>query len=190
MKKALCVAMALAMTVGMSAAVFADETESAQEGVVKFSYQDIDPDVYEGAWFSTGLGFDMYLPADWEVAELTDDMVEAGVAFVAGNEEDGANTVITYTQVPEEAGDYDMDALGEEIAAANTTAVYADLNGIPAVIFENEESEVDGFAMLAEGGYVISGVISAPADVEFADYDPFFQNIIMSISPTEAETEG
>ena len=190
MKKALCVAMAIMMTAGMAVAVNAEEAGSTPDNPVSFDYHDLDPEVYEGAWVDTGLGFDMYLPADWAVEEITDEMVEAGVVFVAGSEETGANTVITFTEIPEEAGDYDMEKLGAELAASNSVAMFVDLSGIPAVIFENEESESDGFAMLTDGGYLISGVISGPRDVAFEDNDPLFQNIITSISPTEEETEG
>lgn len=190
MKKALCVAMALMMTASMSTAAFAEDAGSSVDNPIQFDYHDIDETVYDGVWYATGLGFDVYLPDTWTQAELTDEMTEAGVAFMAGDEETGANMVISVGELPEEAKDYDLEQLGVELAASNTTALYADLSGIPAVIFENDDTEISGFSMLTETGYLISGVMSAPRDVSYDDYGPFFYNMTLSISPSEqAETE-
>ncbi len=191
---AIVTAALMAMTVFAAPAAFADETEagvgSTSDNPIVFDYHDIDETVYEGQWWDTGLGFDMYLPADWVDADLTEEMVEAGVVHIYGEDGGGANCTIVYTELPAEVADtYDIDQLGTELAASNTTAMFADLSGIPAVIFENDETCISGFSMLTEDGYMIQGVISAPSDDQYEEYGPVFGNITMSISPTETEAE-
>lgn len=199
MKKRIALMTTAVMVVATIAvpAVFANQTDEAAGSTVDnpivFDYQDIDESIYEGKWFDTELGFEVYLPADWEESEVTDEMAEAGLVFIAGENEEtgGANLVITYTEVPEEVKEsYDLEQLGLELAETNTTAMYADLNGIPAVIFENDETQVNGFAFLTSNGFVISGVISASPEIGYEEYGPYIMNMTMSISPTESDTEA
>ena len=154
---------------------------------VEFNYEDIDETVYDGAWFETGLGFDVYLPEEWEEVDITDEMAEAGLMFMAGEPGGGANIAITAAEIPaDQADSYDIEQLGEELAGTVTTAMYADLSGIPAVIFENEETKVSGFSTVV-AGYIVTGVISAPSDDEYEEYGPHIMNIITSVSLTPDE---
>ena len=190
MKKAILGAMVIMASAALSFGAYAEEgIGSTVDNPVVFNYaEDIDESVYDGMWVDTGLGFDVYLPDDWDVSEVTEEMVDAGVVFVAGEDEEtgGANMVITLTELPEEAAGYDVEQLGVELAQNNTTALYADLSGLPAVIFENDETEISGFAMLTENGYLITGVISA-AEGMYEEYGPYFMNMTASISPSEDE---
>ena len=193
MKKVLAMIMLVVMIgAAMGTAAFADEAEpgSTADNPVEMTLEDVDEDLYDGVWVETGLGFDVYLPEDWVLVDITDEMADAGLVFMAGEDGGGANLTITLAEIPEEvAKDYDYEKLGEELAQTNTTAMYALLNGIPAVVFENEETKVSGFAMLTEDGFIITGVISAPSDDEevYEAFAPYMKNIIMSVSPTEAE---
>ena len=192
MKKTLGMALAVLMASSLTVAAYAGEDAgSTADNPVEFSYEDIDTSVYDGAWFDTGLGFDVYLPEDWEESELTDEMTQAGVAFVAGEDEEtgGANMIITCSELPDVAAGYTLEQLGQELAAANTTALFADLNGIPAVIFENDETGISGYAFLTENGYIVAGVISPSPEIGYEDYGPYFQNMIMSVSPSEEDAE-
>lgn len=193
MKKriAMMTAAMMTMSVLFAPAVFAEGSEagSTSDNPVVFDYkQDVSEDVYEGQWWDTGLGFDIYLPADWVDSDLTEEMVEAGVVHIYGEDGGGANCTITCTEIPAEVADtYDINALGEELASVNTTAMYAELSGIPAVIYANDEACISGFAMLSGDGYLLQGVISAPSDDQYEEYGPVFENITASISPTESE---
>jgi len=195
MKKqiALMTTAVIAITLLAAPSVFAEEAGagSTSDNPVVFDYKDVDESVYEAQWWDTGLGFDICLPADWIDNDLTDEMTESGVVHIYGEEGGGANCTIVYTELPEEVVDtYDINQLGTEIAASNTTALFADLSGIPAVVFENDETFVTGFSILTDDGCLIQGVISAPSDDQYDEYDPVFKNIITSISPTETETEA
>ena len=198
MKKKIALMMATMMTAAAIAPMaYAEaETEAALgttvDNPIGCDYHDMDPDVYEGAWVSTGLGFDMYLPADWVLTDISDEEAEAGLVFRAGEEGGGANVCITCTLIPEEVADtYDYEAMKAEYDAAGISAMYADLNGIPAILFDNDDAKVSGFSIIPGDGTVISGVIAPPSDEEYDDYAPYGQNMIMSVSPTEeAETEA
>lgn len=197
MKKHIAVVTAAMMVLTSLAApaVFADAAEaeagSTSDNPIVFDYHDIDETLYEPQWWDTGLGFDICLPADWVDAELTQEMVDAGVAHIYGEDGGGANCTIVVTELPAEAVDtYDIDQLGKEMAENSTLAMYADLSGIPAVIFENDETCISGFAMLTDDGRMIQGVISAPTDEQYEEYGPVFGNITMSISPTETAADS
>lgn len=192
MKRTISTALALLMTVSMASAAWAEEDAagSTPDNPVVFDYADIDESVYDGVWVDTELGFDVFIPEDWDVSEITDEMAESGIAFVAGEDEEtgGANMVITVTELPEDQA-YDLETLGEELAGSMTSAMYADLNGIPAVIFENEDTETSGFAIPIDdedGSYLVTGVISGP-EGGYEEFSPSILNMIMSVSPYEDE---
>lgn len=166
----------------MTTAAFADG-ETADDPV-KLDYRDIDTAVYDGAWVDTGLGFDVYLPSDWVLVDITEEQAAAGLAFQAGEEGGGANMTVTMMEAPE---GYDLDQLAQELAASATTAAYADLNGIPGVIFDNLETMVSGFGMLTDDGMLITGVVSAPSDDQYEAYSPYIKNMILSVSPSVPE---
>ena len=188
MKKLMAILLTLAVLCSVTVAASAAEAGSAPTTPVEMKYQDIDASVYDGVWVKTGLGFDVYLPEDWVLVDITDDQAAAGLAFLAGEDGGGANLTVTRMPLPEEVADsYDYEQLGQELAASNTTAMYADLNGIPAVVFKNDETKVCGFCFLPDDGTVVSGVISAPTDDQFEEYSPYMENIIMSVSPSIAE---
>lgn len=198
MKKKIALILATMMTVAAIAPCAFAEAETEEGGLIntadtaiEFDYHDIDEDLYDGVWVATGLGFDMYLPADWELIDITDEMAEAGLVFGAGEEGGGANVMITCAALPEEVVDtYDIDALAEELAATYTSATYLDLNGIPAVGFDNDETKTSGFCILPGDGTLITGVIAPPSDDEYEEYGPYFANMFMSVSATEvSETE-
>lgn len=178
---ALILVLALAASLITTAAYAEGETADAP---VKLDYHDIDASVYEGAWVTTGLGFDVYLPVDWILVNITEEQAAAGLAFQAGEEGGGANMTVTKMEAPK---DYSLDQLAKEMAAATTTALYADMNGIPGVIFDNLETMVSGFSMLTDSGAVITGVVSAPSDDQYEAYSPYIKNMILSVSPSVPE---
>ena len=103
MRKRLAAVLAAMMVVSaISPAVYAEDATAGTtpDNPVEFSYEDIDETVYDGAWFETGLGFDVYLPEEWEEVDITDEMAEAGLMFMAGEPGGGANIAITAAEIP------------------------------------------------------------------------------------------
>ncbi|MCR5138337.1 MAG: hypothetical protein K6C12_14820 [Oscillospiraceae bacterium] len=178
---ALILVLALAASL-MTTAVYA-AGETADDPII-LDYHDIDTSVYDGAWVSTGLGFDVYLPSDWVLVDITAEQAAAGLAFLAGEEGGGANMTVTMMDAPQ---GYSLDQLAQELAATATTASYADLNRIPGVIFENLETKVSGYGILTASGVLITGVISAPSDDQYEAYSPYIKNMILSVSPSVTE---
>ncbi len=79
-KSILAVVLVLTLLAGlMTTAAYADG-ESA-DAPIKMDYHDMDNSVYEGAWVSTGLGFDLYLPVDWILVNIPAEQAAAGLAF-------------------------------------------------------------------------------------------------------------
>ena len=72
-KNVLALILALVLAAGCMAvpAYAAGQEGSTPDNPVKMDYHDIDTSVYNGVWVSTGLGFDVYLPEDWVIVELT-----------------------------------------------------------------------------------------------------------------------
>ena len=163
----------------MTTAAYADGDSA--DAPIKMDYHDMDSSVYEGAWISTGLGFDMYLPVDWILVNIPAEQAAAGLAFQAGEEGGGANVTVTVAETPK---GYDLDQLAQELAATMTTTAYADLNGIPCVVFDNMDTMVSGFGMLTDKNGLITGVISAPSDDQYEAYKPYIKNMLLSVSPT------
>ena len=184
-KSILAFLLVLALFAGCMTAAYADGQEgSTPDNPVKLDYHDMDASVYDGVWVSTGLGFDVYLPADWELVEITKEQADAGLAFMAGEKGGGANMTVTLSGTP---ANYSIEQLGKELAASVTTAMYADLNGLDAVIFENDDTKVTGYCMLTVDNDLITGVMSAPSDDQYDAYTPWLKNMLMSVSPTLPE---
>ena len=65
--------------------------------------------------------------------------------------------------------------------------MYADLNGLPAVIFENDNTKVTGYSMLTGDNGLITGVMSAASDDQYDAYAPWLKNMLLSVSPSTPE---
>ena len=166
-----------------------DETEefdaASYEGIgtsldnpVPFDYHNVDASAYEGVWVETGLGFDVYVPNDWEVLDIPEEAAAQGLVFGVGEPGGGNNLMVTAIALSDDT--YDLESAMAELSPNYQYIYYADLSGIPAICFEDDTNDVCGFCFISDG-YLISGVSSGDAG------DPTIQNIIISVSPTEAE---
>ena len=168
MRKRLAVIMLAGMMMGISpvGAMMAAETEVTTESSaadIVLSYEDMDPNAYEGTWISTGLGFDLYLPSDWDVLEVSDDSYHEGMQVT-------------------------VDDIYKQLGDAGYKSLYKmDLNGIPAVGFDIDDQKVSGVAFADTDGGMYT-VQLGPNDDK--DFEPIMKNIFMSISPTTAESEA
>lgn len=188
MKKRLAVIMLAGMMMGISpVGAMAAETEVTTESSaadIVLSYEDMDPNAYEGTWISTGLGFDLYLPSDWDVLEVSDENAKQGIVYQAADSAKGWNIAVSY----HEGMQVTVDDIYKQLGDAGYKSLYKmDLNGIPAVGFDIDDQKVSGVAFAdADGGMYT--VQLGPNDDK--DFEPIMKNIFMSISPTTAESEA
>ena len=87
-KKMLTLFLAGVMTAGLSVFTFAEaETETPNDEVLEVTMEMMDPDLYEGTWVPFEAGFDLYLPTDWNVLDLTEDNIDDGIIFMVSPQE-------------------------------------------------------------------------------------------------------
>jgi hypothetical protein len=187
MKKRLAVIMLAGMMMSLSpVGVMAAKTETATESSaadIVLNYKDMDPNAYEGTWVSTGLGFDLYLPSDWDVLEVSDENAKQGIVYQAADSAKGWNIAVSY----HEGMQVTADDIYKQLKDSGYKSLYkVDLNGISAVGFDLDDQKVSGvaFADVDGGMYTVQ---LGPNDDK--DFKPIMNNIFMSISPTTAESE-
>lgn len=185
-KKVFALLMAGMMVFGGTMPVFAEaetETEAQSEDTIVWSYEDIDPDVYEGEWFAFDYGFDLYLPTDWEEADTegSDNMV------YALNSPDGKMSMAITCNTAEEMGTKaELEAVKTALESEGFTGLAdAEINGISAVGFDGEEN-VSGIAFVGESGNMYT-ILVGPLETE--EQQKIALNIFMSFSESETEEE-
>ena len=185
-KKVIVLLMAGMMVFGGTMPVFAEaetETEAQSEDTIVWSYEDIDPDVYEGEWFAFDYGFDLYLPTDWEEADTegSDNMV------YALNSPDGKMSMAITCNTAEEMGTKaELEAVKTALESEGFTGLAdAEINGISAVGFDGEEN-VSGIAFVGESGNMYT-ILVGPLETE--EQQKIALNIFMSFSESETEEE-
>lgn len=188
MKKLRALALIGMMAFSMSAAAFA---EAETEGEIQELTYEMMSDVYEGSWISSGVGYDLYLPNDWEFEELDEEQQAAGIVFVCGNQETGRNVTMV-AEAEDAISGTTLEALETQLSAEGSgysDFAYLMVNDIEVLSYDNKEAEVAGLAWLGEGGRLFTMSMGPTSDEEFK---PIAQNILLSLSMTgeEAETEA
>lgn len=187
-KKIMAMVCAAAMIGGVSAPVWAaDDTETAAEAaeVTEYTYDMLEKEAYEGTWLSFEPGFDLYVPSDWEVLEVSEeDQKEHGLMFQTKAPDDsGDNMVVTATDIGK---DYDTDKMKAELETEET---YTDIekviiNGIEAVVFNTDVTY--GLAFLDDDGIMYNVQMGELSD-ENAE---IAQNLFISLRVTETTDDG
>lgn len=182
----LCAAtMLTGATVPVWAAEEAEDTETAAEAadITELTLDMLEEAAYEGTWLSFEPGFDLYVPSDWNVLEVTDKDKEDGVMFIAQDpeSEDGTNMVVTGTDVGTE---YDLDSMAQELIDAKYIDVEkVCINGIYAVSFETESTY--GIAFLDDAEGIMYNVQVGPKAEEL---QPTAETLFISLSKSEENT--
>jgi hypothetical protein len=146
-----------------------------------FKYEtDVNPDYYNGTWVDTGAGLKVWLPEYWEKKELSEDAQKMGLIFKYG-ESGGMNITITASEIPKAARPYELTDFYDELQAHYQNVYYADINGLPCILFEDEENALSGFAYLTEDKTIV-GIVTPPSKYEWKDYGYFIRNILYSVS--------
>ena len=185
-KKAMAMMCVAAMLTGAAAPVWAadattEESADASE-YTELTMDMLDEAAYEGTWLSFEAGFDLYVPSDWDVLEVSDEDKADGLDFQANAPDDsGVNMVVTTTDVGKE---YDVDKLVDEFTEAKYTEIEkVQINGIYAVSFETDSTY--SLAFLDDQGYMYNVQIGPKAD----DVEPIAQTLFISLSKTEENDE-
>ena len=87
-KKVITLLLAGVMAAGLSTiAIAAEETETASDEVLEVTMDMMDPDLYDGTWVPFEAGFDLYLPTDWNVLEISEENAKNGMIFLVSPQE-------------------------------------------------------------------------------------------------------
>lgn len=188
-KKIMAMLCTAAMITGFSAPVWAEadaseDTEAADEDITELTMDMLDEAAYEGTWLSFEPGFDLYVPSDWNVLEISDEDAEDGLMFQAQDpeSEEGVNLVVTATDV---GTDYDLYSMADELATEYDDVEKVCINGLYAVSFETEDTYGIAFLEDAEG-MMYQVQIGPKAD----DVETIAQTLFISLIKTEDNTDN
>lgn len=160
------------------------ETEAQSEDTIVWSYEDIDPDVYDGEWLAFDYGFDLYLPTDWTEAEIDE---SSNIVYALNSPDEKMSMAITCNTAEEMGTNAELDAVKKALEAQGFTGLAdAEINGIQTVGFDDEDENVSGIAFVGESGNMYTILVGPLEDEES---QKIAMNIFMSFSETEAESD-
>ena len=175
-KKVMAMLCTAAMVTGFSAPVWAEadaaeDTEAADDEITELTMDMLDEAAYEGTWLSFEPGFDLYVPSNWDVLEISDEDAADGVMFQAQDpdSEEGVNMVVTATDVGTEYEDVEKVCI----------------NGLYAVSFETESTY--GIAFLEDAEGMMYNVQIGPKS---DDIQPIAETLFVSLIKTEDNVEN
>lgn len=149
MKKMLAMLLAV-LTLCFGAAAMAESVPEVDDAAEQAALTDLTAN----GQLIEGDGFQFYIPADWEAAELTDEETEAGYVFAAASADEANQLIITYQAL-------DAAKTAEEVqpglAEVYPTATVMDLNGTSVVAFHDADEDVLGIVVMdtVDPGYYI-----------------------------------
>ena len=192
-KKVMAMLCAAAMVTGFSAPVWAEadaaedteaaaDTEAADD-ITELTLDMLDEAAYEGTWLSFEPGFDLYVPSNWNVLEISDDDAADGLIFQAQDpdSEEGVNMVVTATDV---GTDYDLYSMADELATEYKDVEKVCINGLYGVTFETDTTY--GLAFLEDAEGVMYNVQIGPKS---DDVQPIAETLFVSLIKTEDNVE-
>ena len=160
MKKMLAVLLAV-LTLCFGAAAMAESVPEVDDAAEQAALTDLTAN----GQLIEGDGFQFYIPADWEAAELTDEETEAGYVFAAASADEANQLIITYQAL-------DAAKTAEEVqpglAEVYPTATVMDLNGTSVVAFHDADEDVLGIVVMdtVDPGYYIF-MFTPASDADF-----------------------
>ena len=147
------------------ASINVTELNGEKEDQTTFEYAEQLADLKDNGQLIEGDGFQFYIPADWEAAELTDEDTEAGYVFAAASADEANQLIITYQAL-------DAAMTAEEVqpglAEVYPTATVMDLNGTSVVAFHDADEDVLGIVVMdtVDPGYYIF-MFTPASDADF-----------------------
>ena len=166
MKKLLSIAL-IALLVLTATAAFAETAAPANAA-------------FEGTWVQFEDGFEIYLPSDWIVSDVTEDMLNAGI-FYAVASPDGAHSM--QVAWSEDAGATTAEEIKAQMETEYTGVEILNINGIEFVSYENTADDCTGIIALGQNGDMFLFNFYPNSDEAFA---PIAVTIATSIRNTAA----
>ena len=160
MKKMLAMLLAV-LTLCFGAAAMAESVPEVDDAAEQAALTDLTAN----GQLIEGDGFQFYIPADWEAAELTDEETETGYVFAAASADEANQLIITYQAL-------DAAKTAEEVqpglAEVYPTATVMDLNGTSVVAFHDADEDVLGIVVMdtVDPGYYIF-MFTPDSDADF-----------------------
>ena len=125
----------------------------------------------------TDYNFQITLPSDWNVLEVTDEQSATGIIFSCANPESTRSFTVAYTEFEEAT---DMDTVAAALAESYTNVQQMTINDIPFISYEMPENDVTGIVTLGGSGIGMYQFVFYPASD--ADYGPLALQIAASIT--------
>jgi hypothetical protein len=124
--------------------------------------------------------FQVTLPSDWNVLEISEEEAAAGIIYSCANPEGTRTFTIAYTELDAAT---DIDAIAAELAASYENVEKFTINDIPFVSYDITESDVTGLMTLGASGVGLYQFVFYPASD--SDYGTLALQIAASITTIE-----
>ena len=160
MKKMLAMLLAV-LTLCFGAAAMAESVPEVDDAAEQAALTDLTAN----GQLIEGDGFQFYIPADWEVGELTDENVANGMAFVSYDADEEHGLVLAYKSLETEIA---IEALYDEIVKEYPAALMQDLNGTPVIAYADSENDMVNIIVMdtVDPGYYIF-MFTPASDADF-----------------------
>ena len=160
MKKMLAMLLAV-LTLCFGAVALAESVPAVDDAAEQAALADLTAD----GQLIEGDGFQFYIPADWEIGELTDEEIAEGYAFAAASADESQVLVLTYTALD---AAITAEELQPSLVEVYPTAAVMDLNGTSVVAFHDADEDVLGIVVMdtVDAGYYIF-MFTPASDADF-----------------------
>ena len=139
---------------------------------------------YEGEWQPFEDGFKLYLPRGWKTEAIDEAQAEAGLFYRAGSEDGSMGVAVGY--MPAGTLDTTEALAGDFERSGYSSVIRGDLNGMPAIAFEQPRDGYRGVAFFhpVYPDYVLY-VFASPLELQGGEANPIGMAILASVSPLE-----
>ncbi|MDD2958003.1 MAG: hypothetical protein PHE06_14045 [Lachnospiraceae bacterium] len=182
-KKLLALFVTGAILAANTTVFFAEEAATEAESITAVVFDETNAS-FEGTWVPFEAGFQLYIPSDWSMLEISEENAAQGLMFQAGNE-DGQNIAVTATEVTDAET---LEEIQAQLATVYTSVEIADFNDIGVVTYVSEEDGVIGIAFMDTDGIMYTanaGPVSEDTESQNIAYD-----MLTSLSLLEETAEN
>ena len=175
MKKLIALLVALMMTLCCFSALAEDAAEDTAPEAITVEL------VENGAWVPfADYNFQICLPSDWNVLQLTDEQTQSGVIAGYASADGARSCWISYTEMAEAT---DIETVAEQLSASYEGVQLITINDVPFVTYTIAEQDLVGLCTLGGSGVGFYQFLFTPASD--AEYLPMAESIAASISAIE-----